>query len=66
MCCILKVRWRGASARLITRKYSEYKMYLTGNNLGLSDVTLLVAGMWINKIFDVNLRQINHDKTANW
>ena len=66
MCCILKVRWRGASARLRTRKYSEYKMYLTGNNLGRSDVTLLVAGTWINKIFDVNLRQINHDKTANW
>ena len=41
-------------------------MYLTGNNLGLSDVKLLVAGTWINKIFDVNLRQINHDKTANW
>ena len=27
VCCAHEVRWRGASARLITGKHSEYKMY---------------------------------------
>ena len=41
------------SARLITRKNSEYKMYWVGNNLGLGGAGILVAGKWIDKIFDV-------------
>ena len=32
VCCIQEVRGRGVSARLITRKNSEYKMYWVGNN----------------------------------
>ena len=27
VCCVQKLRWRGASSRLITGKNSEYKMY---------------------------------------
>ena len=53
MCWVQEVRWRGASARLITGKNIEYKMYWAGNNLGVSSVAILVAGKWIDKIFDV-------------
>ena len=53
VCCIQEVRGRGVSARLITRKNSEYKMYWVGNNLGLGGAGILVAGKWIDKIFDV-------------
>ena len=51
---IQEVRWRGASARLTTGKNSECKMDWVGNKIGLSDdLTMLVAGKWIDKIFDV-------------
>ena len=53
LCWVQEIRWKGASARLITRKNSEYKMYWVGNNLGLSGVGILVAGKWIDKIFHV-------------
>ena len=53
VCCIQEVRGRGVSARLITRKNSEYKMCWVGNNLGLGGARILVAGKWIDKIFDV-------------
>ena len=45
VCCIQKVRWRGASARLITGKNSEYKMYWVGNVLGLGGVGILGSGL---------------------
>ena len=44
VCGIQEERWRGASARLITGKNVEYKMYWVGNNLGLGSVGILVAG----------------------
>ena len=53
VCCIQEVRCRGASARLITGKNCEYKIYWVGNNLGLGGVEILVAGNWIDKIFDI-------------
>lgn len=53
VCCVQEVRWRGASARLITGKDSEYKMFWIGKNTGLGGVGLLVARKWIDKIIDV-------------
>ena len=53
VCCVQEVRWRGASARLIAGKNNKYKIYWVGNNLGLGDVEILVAGKWIDKILDV-------------
>ena len=43
MCCTQEIRWRGASARLITGKNIEYKMYWVGNNLGLAGARKLVC-----------------------
>ena len=43
---------RGASARLITGKDSEYKMFLVENNFGLGGVGILVARKWTDKIFN--------------
>ena len=53
VCCVQEERWRGVSARLITGTNNEYKMYWVGNTLGLFGVGILVAGKWIDKIFDV-------------
>ena len=50
---IQEVGWRGASARLTSGKNSECKMDWVGNKIGLPDVKMLVAGKWIDKIFDV-------------
>ena len=44
VCCVQEVRGRGVSARLITRKNSEYKMYWVENNLGFCGVGILLAG----------------------
>ena len=45
VCCVKEVRGRGGvSARLITRKNSEYKMYWVENNLGFCGVGILLAG----------------------
>ena len=44
VCCVQEVRGRGVSARLITRKNSEYKMYWVENNLGFCGVVILLAG----------------------
>ena len=52
VCCVQEVRWRDASARLITGKNSEYKMYWVRNNLNLGGVGILVSGKWIDKIFE--------------
>ena len=43
MCCVQEIRWRGSSARLITGKNIEYKMYWVGNNLGLGGARILVC-----------------------
>ena len=48
VCCVQEVRWRGASARMITGKNSEYKMYWMGKNLGLDGVWILIPGKWID------------------
>ena len=53
VCYILEVIWRGASARLTTGKNSECNMDWVGNKIGLPDVKILVAGKWIDKIFDI-------------
>ena len=53
VCCVQEVRWRGASARLITGRDSKYKMFWVGNNFGLGGVRIVVARNWIDKIFDV-------------
>lgn len=53
VCCVQEVRWRGASARLITGRDSKYKMFWVGNNFGLGGVRIVVARNWIDKIFDM-------------
>ena len=53
VCCVQEGRRRSVSARLITRKNSEHKMYWVGNNLGLSGVGILIARKSIDNIFDV-------------
>ena len=43
ICGLQKVRWRGASARLVEGKDSRYKMFWEGNGKGMSDVWILLA-----------------------
>ena len=54
VCCLQEVRWRGASARIITGKDCEYKFFWVGNTKGIGGVGILVSKMWIDKIVDVN------------
>ena len=51
VCCVPEVRWKGASARLISGKNNEYRMYWVGNNLGLSGVGVLVTGKGVMRSF---------------
>ena len=43
ICGLQKVRWGGASARLVEGKDSRYKMFWEGNGKGMSDVWILLA-----------------------
>ena len=68
ICCVQEVRWRGASARMITGKDSEYKMFWVGSKTGLGGVGILVSREWIEKIVDVkrvNERLMHDDKDIN-
>ena len=42
VCCLQEVRWRGASARIITGKDCEYKMFWVGSKTGVGGVGLLI------------------------
>ena len=52
MNCV-KVRWRGASARLVTGKDSKYKFFWLGINHGTSGVGVLLAEKWVDKVHDI-------------
>ena len=43
VCCLQEVRWRGASAQMITGKDSEYKFFWVGNNKGTGGVGLIIS-----------------------
>ena len=48
VCCVQEVRWRGASARMITGKDSEFKFFWVGGETGLGGVGILVSKIgWI-------------------
>ena len=53
VCCLQEVRWRGASARVITGKDSQYKLFWVGSSTGVGGVGLMVNRKWIDKITDV-------------
>ena len=52
MKCV-KVRWRGASARLVTGKDSRYKFFWLGISHGTSGVGVLLAEKWVDKVHDI-------------
>ena len=53
VCCVQEVRWRGASARIITGKTSQYKLLWVGNNSGYGGVGIFVAKKWVEKVIEV-------------
>ena len=53
ICRLQEVRWRGASARLVERKNSRYKMLWVGNDKGMGGAGMLLAEKWVEAIFDV-------------
>ena len=54
VCCVQEVRWRGASARTITGKSSQYKLFWVGKDTGHGGVGILVSTKWVVKINEVN------------
>ena len=54
ICCLQEVRWRGASARMIQGKDTQYKLFWVGSKDGTGGVGILVADRWIEKVIDVN------------
>ena len=53
ICCVQEVRWRGASARMLTGRASEYKLLWVGHHTGFGGVGIFVAEKWIEQIIDV-------------
>ena len=49
LCCLQKVRWRGASARTIVGKNSRYKLFWTGCENGKGGVGNVLAEEWVEK-----------------
>ena len=54
VCCVQEIRWRGASARMITGKDTQYKMFWVGNYTGFGGVGILLAEKWVEKVIDVD------------
>ena len=54
VCCVQEVRWKGASARMVTGKDTEYKYFWSGSNTGIGGVGVLVSRDWVDKIVQVN------------
>ena len=48
-----EVRWRGASARLVERKDSRFKLFQAGTDKGMGGVGILLAESWVETILDV-------------
>ena len=53
ICGLQEARWRGASARLVERKDSRYKLFWVGNDKVMGGVGILLAEKWLEAIFDV-------------
>ena len=53
ICCVQKVRWRGASARTATGKNSQYKLFWIGNETRNGGVGIFVEKKWIGKVLEV-------------
>ena len=51
---VQKIRWRGASTRMITGKDTQYKAFWVGNCTGFGGVEILLAKMWVEKVIDVD------------
>ena len=54
VCCVQEVRWKGASARMVTGKNTEYKFIWSGSSTGVGGVGVLVIRDWVGKIVEVN------------
>ena len=54
LCCVQEVCWRSASARFITGKDDRYRFFWVGSNARTGSAGILLAGKWVEKVFDVN------------
>ena len=53
VCCVQEVRWRGASARIITGREHWYKFFWVGNSDGVGGVGILLAEKWVDEVIEV-------------
>ena len=53
ICCVQKVRRRGASTRTLTGKNSQYKLFQTGKETGNGGAGIFIAKKWIKKVLKV-------------
>ena len=53
ICGLPDVISRGASARLVERKDSRYKMFWVGNDKSMAGVGIFLAEKWVDVVFDV-------------
>ena len=54
VCCVQEVRWKGASARMVTGKDTKYKFFWSGSSTGVGGMGVLVSRDWVDKIVEIN------------
>ena len=58
ICGLQEVRWRGASATLVERKDSTFKLFWVRNDDGMVGVGILLAEKWVEAILMLSVFQI--------
>lgn len=48
-----RVRWRGASSRILISTPHRYKLFWQDNSDGIGGVNMLLAEKWIGKVIEV-------------
>ena len=58
ICSLHKVRWRGASGRLVEGKDSRYKLFWEGNDKDMDGVGISLAEKWVRQFLMLRVFQI--------
>ena len=56
VCCLQEVRWRGQGARFVGVKNRRYKLWWSGNEIGLGGVGILVKEEICEKVVEIRRR----------
>ena len=61
ICCVQETRPTEKSVRKISGKDAEYKLFWTGNEMGIGGVGVFLAKIWVDENIDINRVSASRD-----